>query len=324
MLEGGGVTSREHNSATTSGWMAHRGIRSLFPAIHNLFQSAVLNPKALHPGAYNPSILRVGDKTLISYRYHPANTPHTRLAIAEVDDKFHVLRRREVDANGVSVEDARLFTVDGEPWISYGVSQGPDGAWKCVVRYGRLVEAGDKWAVEGQHLLPHGSNDGTALEKNWVFFEEDGGIACFYSPGEVLRVSGNKVTMTEITEAPRWAWGPIRGGTVPFRYGDHLLRFFHSRLDNEPRPTYWRYFVGAMLLEPQWPYRVVRVSRSPIIRGSELDAYPDEERREIFHHKPNVVFPCGAIEHQKGWLLACGVNDCSCVMVKFEEKDLKL
>jgi len=318
------MTTQQHNGNLTTAFLQKRGVKSLFPAIHTLFPSAVVNRKALNPGAYNPSILTKDGKTLMSYRYHPSKAPNTKLAIAELDGSFNVVRKRDVEAQGGSIEDGRLFLMGGEPWISYTVSQGPAGAWKCCVRYGRLVEAGDKWAIEGQHLVAHGDNSGTGMEKNWVFFEDAGRLNCFYKADQILSIRGNEVANVAETKTQKWAWGTIRGGTVPFKHKGALIRFFHSRLDNEPRPTYWRYFVGAMLLEPEWPYAVLEVSKSPILRGSEIDSVPEDERREIFHHKPNVVFPCGAIEHGSGWLLSVGVNDCECVLVKLEEKDLKL
>ena len=99
------------------------------------------------------------------------------------------------------------------------------------------------------------------------------------------------------------------------------MRFFHSRLDNEPIPIRWRYYVGAALIEND---QIVKVSRKPILKGSEHDEMSPSESGSCRHYKQNVVFPCGAIEHKGGWILSVGINDAACGLVKIEEKDLNL
>ena len=105
---------------------------------------------------------------------------------------------------------------------------------------------------------------------------------------------------------------------------EHLLRFFHSRLDNEAVPVRHRYYIGAMLMEPEPPFKVVAVSKQPIFRGSEDDDLNDTERHTAFHHKRNVVFPAGAVKDGDGWLLSFGVNDSACAVARLKFEDLKL
>lgn len=310
-----------HNSTLYAAFMRARGVESMFPPIHRQLPGFTVNRHSLRKNGYNPSILRSGNRTLMAYRYHPANGPQTKLAVAELDSMYRVTADRDIDVAGASVEDPRLFTYRGETWISYTVSSGPVGAWKCVVRYGKLVESGSGWKVEGQFLLPFGKNDETGMEKNWVFFEHEGQLKVIYDNGTVLTVRDNAVVQTDHVMPARWKWGSIKGGSAPLRFRDGWIRFFHSRLDTEPRPVVWRYFVGAMICDP---FEATKISERPILRGSEVDAIDAEERREIFHHKQNVVFPGGAIEIDGGWLLSVGVNDCSCALVKITEKDLQL
>lgn len=310
-----------HNSSLYAAFMRARGVESLRPPIHKQLPGFAVNRHSLRKNGYNGSILVHGGRTLMAYRYHPGSGPQTKLALAELDSLYRVVKDRDVDAAGASVEDPRLFLYRGAPWISYTVSSGPVGAWKCVVRYGRLVETDNRWVVEGQYLLPYGKNDETGLEKNWVFFEHDGKLRVIYDHGTVLTVEDNVVTEQNHVMPARWNWGTIRGGSGPMKWGDRWIRFFHSRVDTEPRPIVWRYFVGAMVCDP---YEATQVSRKPILWGSEVDAVEVEERREIFHHKQNVVFPGGAIAVDGGWLLSVGVNDCHNVLVKVTEKDLNL
>lgn len=325
------MSRAEVNMALSKEFMLKHGVRSLFPAVSDQLPNQPLNRKALFPFGYNPSILRHSDRILMAYRWHPApNSWRTELAMAELDAQGNVTRNRKIEAQGQSIEDPRLFMFGGEPWISYVVSSASaSDTPKCCVRYGRLVEGADKWTVEGQHLIKYGQNDGTGLEKNWVFYEEKGALRVIYdsSPETViLTVDGITVTKEDRGPGPKWPWGYIRGGTVPMNCviegKPRQIRFFHSRLNNEPPPIGWRYTVGAMLMCSEGG--VLSVSRRPILRGSEIDHLPEEERRACPHFKANVVFPGGAVAVDGGWLLAVGVNDCACLLVKIRPEDLNL
>ena len=65
----------------------------------------------------------------------------------------------------------------------------------------------------------------------------------------------------------------------------------------------FRYHIGALLMEDKPPFRTVKITRHPILSGNE------EWMMGVHHWKPNVVFPCGAIEDKDGYLLTYGVND---------------
>ncbi len=129
------------------------------------------------------------------------------------------------------------------------------------------------------------------------------------------------------SSGPRWPYGQVRGGTQPLEYEGNLLRFFHSRLDNEIRsgeaPLHC---VGAYLMKPEPPFEVVAVSKKPILYGSrKLDnSLTKEQRSQCIHRKQNVVFPGGAVKSDGKFLLAVGVNDSACAIVKVEPKDLQL
>jgi predicted GH43/DUF377 family glycosyl hydrolase len=102
-------------------------------------------------------------------------------------------------------------------------------------------------------------------------------------------------------------------------WGDKLLRFFHSSIDAGAQR---RYFIGACLMNATPPYEVSAIGSRPILYGSEIDDLRVKDRP--FHWKANVVIPGGAIEDKDGWLLAVGVNDSACAVVRVTEKDLRL
>lgn len=309
------------NERLSRAWLDQNSRACLVRPVHEQLPTIPLNRRALHSFGYNPSVIRYGQRLLMAYRYHDEGNASTALAMAELDDKFNVISNKPIEVPNDqygSHEDARLFMFHGELHMSYVCSSYP-AELRSVVRYGRL-EDGASWRVVDAIQPDHGHNDGTSMEKNWLFFGHGKDLVYFYHSDEVV----GPFPSSGGGEPLRWPWGVIRGGTTPLPYKGKLLTFFHSRLDNEPAPNYWRYAVGARLLSPEPPFATLAVSKEPILRGSEMDELTTTEKSSCSHHKPNVVFPCGAIEHEGGWLLSVGVNDCGCALVKVREEDLKL
>lgn len=311
-----------HNSDLASDWLSRNGITCAVKPVHEQLPCAPLNRRALHPFGYNPSIILHRNRMLMAYRWHDEGNASTALAMAELDKDFNVTSNKEIrppQDKYQSIEDPRLFVLHGELHVSYVCSTWPDKPPKSVVKYGRLEE-GSTWNIVDAIRPDHGQNDGSGLEKNWLFFQHGTDLAYFYHSNEVV---GN-FPMATGAEPLRWPWGLIRGGTTPLPHKGNLISFFHSRLDNEPAPNYWRYAVGARVIEAKPPFATLAVSKEPILRGSEQSELSATELSSCFHGKPNVVFPAGAMEFEGGWLVSCGVNDASCVLVKVSEKDLHL
>ena len=80
----------------------------------------------------------------------------------------------------------------------------------------------------------------------------------------------------------------------------------------------------AALTTSLGPDDVVRVSRKPILYGSEIDDLKVEQRKACVHWKANVVFPGGAVARDGYWLLSVGVNDSACVIAKVKPETLNL
>lgn len=286
-----------------------------------------INRHSIKPYGYNPSIIRFNGRLLMAYRWHPEHESQTRLAIAELSDDFSVMNDRDIFVQARSAEDPRLFIYNGNLHIGFVDSSWPEVNPKCVTKYGKLREYQDHWLIEDIHQPMIGRNDGASLEKNFVFWDS-GHLTCLYQTAPELIVhcmSGDQSLMSYKTPGPRWSWGAMRGGSVPFKYKDGWLRFFHSGLDNEPPPWRRRYYLGAMLInQPTPPFNVLAVSKEPILRGSERDDLNEMERSGCSQYKSKVVFSLGAIEHEDGWLLSCGINDAYCGLIKIIEKDLHL
>lgn len=342
----------QHNETLARAWLDKNSTAYLVKPVHKQLPTVPLNRRALHPFGYNPSIIRFGDRLLMAYRWHDGGNASTALAMAELDKDFNVTSNKEIEVprdQYASHEDGRLFLFQGALHISYVCSKYPSEL-KSVVRYGRL-EDGVNWKVVdvvqpdicgGDHGQDYGGNQGLDIQKNWLFFQEPGNggelqAIVHTSPEQVLwylRKSGHTGypssdgkshwTSTMRQASFCWPWGVPRGGTTPLPYKGNLISFFHSRLDNEPAPYYWRYAVGARIIESKPPFATLAVSKEPVLRSSEQSELSATELSSCFHGKPNVVFPAGAMEIDGGWIVSCGVNDASCVLVKVSEKDLNL
>jgi predicted GH43/DUF377 family glycosyl hydrolase len=297
-------------------------------AVSSQLPSTAVNRRKLFPGGYNPSIITRNGRTFVAYRYHPTKTWQTQLAIAELSQSHEVIENKVIDTIGHSNEDPRLFIHDGRIWISYvhAIGGGPNAMPTCSVRYGRLVE-GKSWTIDGQHLVNYKNNGISGVEKNWVPFVYEGAIHFIYQmfpEHTVISVNGSDVVQTHLSKRCRWKWGEMRGGTVPLEYNGQWLRFFHSRLNNEPAPRQFRYYVGALLMNKTPPFDVTAISKRPILRGSEFDALSETEKSSCHHWKANCALPYGAEECGDSFTLSVGVNDALCELVTVSPAYLNL
>lgn len=311
----------KHNRELASAYIKANKVYSRYPKVTE--QVETLKFPAIKPTpqfAYNPSIMVYQGRMVMAYRFHEG-TPATKIGVIyEREGGFVDLPLDVPDAK--SAEDPKLFMFADELWMSFVVSQWPDMA-KSVVRYGRL-DHGKLYQIVQPN---YGFNDWTAMEKNWVVFEnrhgkDTGKLTIIYRSSVTQKIY--TPTLVECEDGPKWPYGLIKGGTAPMPYDGKWLRFFHSTLDNELNPQRRRYYVGAVLMEPEPPFAPIRVSRKPIIYGSEVDDLTKDDRKACFHWKPQVVFPGTAVERPGCWWLSCGVNDSACVIAVIKPENLNL
>lgn len=329
-----------HNSRLSVEYITRNRVCSRYPKVSDQIETIPLEKK-LKPHGYNPSIIDDNGFLLLAYRYHPEPTPMTKLAVAQVDVTGEIVSNIVLATEpGRSAEDPKLFSIGSEIWISFVSSTWPQMPAKAVVKYGCCNNSVMHQTVI-QPALP--GNDDTTIQKNWVFFVREDSLYCIYQchpdqwiylfPGSLPKQNSIQATAVPVltqsqpgeplvTTGPRWAYGAIKGGTAPIEYDGKLLRFFHSTLDNEFSGHHRRYYMGACLMEPTPPFQTVRVSRKPILFGSEIDDLRVKERPK--HWKANVVFPGGVVKRGNGWLVAVGINDSDCLIAKIKPEDLHL
>lgn len=279
--------------------------------------------------AYNPTIMDSGDHLTMFCRYHRGDEARTRIKKVLLQENTGIVTgSSDFVLQGKSFEDPRLFKWQGRNYLSWVESCVPEEPFRSVVKFWALDDGPTKQVEQP----PFPGNDWSSIQKNYVFFECEGDLWCIYhsSPRRLFKFDKNQWHPYDSSKSVGWPYGEIRGGTSPVPFGTYWLRFFHSRLDNDAwlwhvtKRWYHRYFVGAYLMETKPPFNVVRVSRKPILYGSEDDNLGIHDRTACLHYKPNVVFPCGLVARNDHWLLSVGVNDSGCEICKVRESNLNL
>lgn len=301
------------------------------PSVFNQGDVAAVRGLVDSPRNYNCSIVDFGGRRLMAYRSHRMDRGgRCGIVLAELDGGTATANHWIELPMPTSLEhheDPRLFIFKGALHLCYVESRlYRDRPYSCAIQYCRLEQTPRKgWKAIDVCRPRYGRNDGMHQEKNWQFFEDAGKLRCIYEaePHTILEIEGERVVAVgQHKSATAWPWGTIRGGCPPLRLTDgRWLTFFHSATFY-PQPPHWRrYYAGAYVFEPGPNWRIVAMSREPILTGSAEDGHAYDPR-QIDSWKPFVVFPCGAVADGKGWLVSYGINDHFSALVR--HTDLKL
>lgn len=316
------MTATQYNQPLAVAYVNSCGYYSRYPKVSEQVEVLPLKLDQLKPFAYNPTILEDNGWLTMAYRYHhEVGRPATSIALSQVDIDGSVVSTVPFHIPAPSTEDPYLFKVAGETFVSFVVARFEEkgGVWianpKCAVRYARLANCNLLDTLQPEI----GQNDWRHQEKNWVFFDSGEGMAIIYECSPTHRVWLNG--KWHESEGVKWPYGLARGGPI-IDMGTHFLRLFHSRLDNDWLSGPHRYFMGAYLMQKTPPFKACFVSKKPIIYGSEIDGVKVKDRPA--HWKRNVIFPGGAVARGDHFVVSCGCNDASCVLVKLREKELNL
>lgn len=273
-------------------------------------------------GHFNPSLIRWGGRLILATR---DSWGHSKVALWELHngladwtggwDAVPISSLASPHPEAPRLEDPRLF-VDPQGRLCCAFNL-PDGYPPTRVRVGWARFSPDLRAIEHTEVYP--SPPGNAYEKNWEPFVDAGELRWTYAgkpEHAVLDAAG----------VPRWAtpnplpWtgGVVRGGCPPVRtypwevdprkdgLPAEYYAFFHGCLKRSFGNVYT---VGCYTFEARPPYRITRMTPTPLV-------WPDLPAEGEDVVKRYVVFPGGAVPHAGAWHLAVGVDDTFCRIVR--------
>ncbi|MHB9037805.1 MAG: glycoside hydrolase family 130 protein [Armatimonadota bacterium] len=198
-----------------------------------------------------------------------------------VDDKPALNPDQEYEAYGI--EDPRITKIDDTYYVVYkGVA--PTGITQCLASTRDFVN----WEKHGIILAPE-NMDGLLFPS-----KVRGKYAMIHRPyprfigtpnmwiahSDDLIHWGEHKFMLGCAEGT-WEGGRLGGGAVPFLTDRGWLEIYHAATPGD------RYCLGALLLDKDYPERVIAKSPAPILEP--------EAPYEVHGFKDNVVFTCGAI-----------------------------
>lgn len=332
-----------------SGFLFSAAIFSLsFSAIYaqNLFDSISNNPDVTlkkimlkkYPTAYNPSILKIDQGILLSFRYSPEGKMWiSYIGLVLLNDKFELISEPQLLSMGESStgycsahhEDARLFVHQGQIFIIYGNYRysSYDNCktldWNSIKEHVEIAKVkieGDRFSVE--NLLPLIKHPHQAREKNWVPFEWNGDLFFGYYPvpHEILQpnlMTGMCETVSKIHAKVDWPWGELRGGTPAQLINGEYLTFFHSSI-NTKSSIAWifpqlHYFMGAYTFSSQPPFEITKISSVPLKAAG---MYTKSG------YSKSVIFPGGFVVMEQDVYIAYGRDDCEIWIAKISQEKL--
>jgi predicted GH43/DUF377 family glycosyl hydrolase len=257
------------------------------------------------PGHFNCSLVEHRGRLLLASRQGSFGA---RLWLSELDPDYQPRWTRPLalaHARAPSgVEDPRLFLYRGRLHCAFtGLED--DGPTRhihqLVCRLGEDYRPARVWFPRYQGRK--------GWEKNWQFFEYQGGLYSIYSirPHVILRHRGQRAELAAQTTALLpWTDCHLRGGAPPVRVGDEYYHFFHSMKETGGQ---YEYALGLYTFTARPPFAIRRVAAAPLLSAGEYD-------RPAASNKL-VVFPCGALLRAGCWVISYGYHDQECRVAVF-------
>lgn len=302
--------------------------------------SIVLKTKMLQfddfPDAHNPSLLKLEEGYLFSFRYQPDRWGEywiSQIGVVMLDDQFEpigepqLLDTRLVDNFIPSQsEDARLFTYKEKTYLIYndGVENvNPTTSQRRDMYLAELCCEKGEFFLSTPLKLFYEAKRSIPWQKNWVPFEWNGMLLLSYSmvPQEILfpnLKNGECYFGYKSHASVDWPLGVLRGSTHAVLDEGEYLAFFHSGMITSSTASagwnLWHYFMGAYTFSAEPPFEITKLSAKPII-GEGFYTYSSFLKR--------VIFPSGFVIDGPYIHVAYGKDDSEMWIATLDKEALK-
>lgn len=274
---------------------------------------------------FNASLIRWRGRLFMAYRhgYHAAEMrftefDHDLVPKRDLPINVRILRRRNYAAS----EDPRLFLRGDQLWIAYnGVAYDRDKKKVVTMCTGQIDESGkvisSRWSDYARSRLPFGD-----CEKNWSFFDHDGGLNCIYQPEPTHVILRSNDTAEWFDQSEVYfpglpELGLRRGGAMPWLHNGEWYHFCHTIADcPNPRKggTNRFYTVALYTFDSKPPFAPRRKLPFPLLSPS---------RSVEESHNGRIVFVCGAFYEAGRWVISGGWQDKRIFVASYDAKEIE-
>lgn len=274
---------------------------------------------------FNGSIVIFEGKRYMAYRIDTLPwTVNTKIAFCEMDDSWQPVKETnwmvQLKSCAGFWEDPRLFIHQGKLHMSYA-----DG---CQIGIALIDPV--KMDVTGNYMIDKPLN--FRMEKNWLFFTHQDQLHAVYQlfPHVVYQVNGPVITNKTVSQWPmEWKWGKeLRGSTCPVLVDDLWYSFFHSHIEYPVEMKgflHRQYHLGCYVFENKPPFKVVAMSKEPVISGTYIDpTIPHGGHHNYCFFAMTALFSSRYLPETRGsFLISGGVNDYRIGMFEITMEELK-
>jgi predicted GH43/DUF377 family glycosyl hydrolase len=288
------------------------------------------------PGAFNPSIFKVKEGYLLTFRYSP--DPYYQywisyIGIVLLNDSLEqistpeLLNTRPINSKTDSqAEDARIFQYKDRIFLIYNdnlIDPSPSIYQRRDMFLAELVKINGHFTLSSPLKLVYEEKYHTQFwQKNWTPFEWNGSLFLSYTinPHEILYPNfktGKCYHLYETAPSIKWDFGTLRGSSPALLIDGEYLSFFHSGIITSLSPSDkpgWHYFMGAYTFSSEPPFTITKMTPHPMMAPG-FYAIPRSYKK--------VIFPGGFVDNGPLIYLAYSRDDCEVWIAKIDKMALK-
>lgn len=287
------------------------------------------------PEAFNPSLLKIENGFILTFRYclSPTYPWISYIGIVKLDDDLNIISeaqllktRNDESITPSQAEDARIFYIKNKMYLIYNdnidiIDPKTNSRRDIFIAELQFIE--DHFVLSEPFKIIHEDNYfAVNWQKNWVPFSFQDELLIGYSlyPHEILKTdlhSGLCTSFFNTTKKKLWKWGVLRGGTPALLVEGNYLAFFHSSTNIRTKESNYNamphYYIGAYIFSSKPPFNIQKISPSPII-GKGFYTNSSFNKR--------VIFPGGFVTVKNQFYLAYGKDDSEIWIATIDKKNL--